>query len=234
MSLLALHRVSKTLRDGSRRRTVLREVSLEIDRGEYAVVWGLRASGRSTLLRIAAGIEPPDLGEVHFEGRQVAAGGENVLGAGIGFCQKRFGSGECRHVRDQMAVGLLARGIGPAQAQAMVSAALERCGVRELAHAGLGELDRAETVLVAIARTLAVEPRLIVVDEPTNGVELLARDGILSLLRSIADDGTAVLASAGDAPALAGADRTLALSDGELRGTQVPELAPVVPLRRRA
>ena len=234
MSLLALEGVTRTLRGGAREVTALCEVSLELDQGEYTVVWGLRASGRSTLLRIAAGIEAPDTGTVRFEGRDLGASHGGELGEGIGYCQKRIGSGECRSVRDHVMMGLLARGIHPTRARTLACAALERCGAGELQRAGLGELDRADTVRVALARSLALGPRLLVIDEPTNGVELFARDSILLLLREIADDGIAVFASAGESTGLSGADRTLALSGGQLRGELVPALAPVVPLRRTA
>ncbi len=80
-----------------------------------------------------------------------------------------------------------------------------------------------------------LSPSLLVVENPTGGVDLLARDSILALLRSLADeDGMAVLIGTGDATALAGADRALSLTDGVLRGSAFPELAPVVELRRRA
>jgi D-xylose transport system ATP-binding protein len=73
----------------------------------------------------------------------------------------------------------------------------------------------------------------LIIDEPTNGVELMQRDGILLLLRALANDGIAVLASAAESADLSGADRTLALSDGELRGDPEPELATVVSLHGR-
>ena len=76
MSLLELERVAKRYRDGQLERVVLREVSLDLDGGELAVVWGLRRSGRSTLLRVAAGIEAPDEGVVRFDGRDLAVHGE--------------------------------------------------------------------------------------------------------------------------------------------------------------
>jgi ABC-type multidrug transport system ATPase subunit len=96
------------------------------------------------------------------------------------------------------------------------------------------ELDCAETVRVELARALALAPRLLVVDEPTKGVELLERDEILLLLRSLADDGLAVLASTGESTVLAGCDRALTLDDGELHSTGAPALAEVLPLRRTA
>ena len=77
---------------------------------------------------------------------------------------------------------------------------------------------RREKIRVALARALASHPRLLVVDEPTLGVDLVARDSILRLIRSIADEGIAVLTSTGEAPCLAGTDRALTISDGRLRG----------------
>jgi ABC-type sugar transport system ATPase subunit len=98
----------------------------------------------------------------------------------------------------------------------------------------LAALDVGESVRVAIARTLALEPALLVIDEPIKGVDLLERDGILALLRSLADEGIGVLASTGESTGLAGADRGLVISEGELRGAPPAELATVLPLRRPA
>ena len=69
------------------------------------------------------------------------------------------------------------------------------------------------------------------IDEPTIGVDFAARDSILLLLRSIADEGVGVLMSTGETPCLAGADRALAMSNGRLGGELEPDLAPIVPLR---
>jgi ABC-type lipoprotein export system ATPase subunit len=233
MSLLELQRVAKRHRDGQLERVVLREVSLQIDGGELAVVWGLRRSGRSTLLRVAAGIEAPDEGVVRFDGRDLARRGADVLGAGIGYCQKLLGSGS-QLVLEVVMMPLLAAGVSPAQARLRAREALERTGVASCAALRVSTLDTYETVRVAIARVLAQGPRLVVIDDPIKGVDLLERDGILALLRSLANGGVAVLASTGEATALSGADRTLTLSEGELRGPPPQELAPVLALHRSA
>jgi ABC-type sugar transport system ATPase subunit len=96
------------------------------------------------------------------------------------------------------------------------------------------ELDAGEATRVALARALVLEPSLILLDDPIRGVDLGERDSILSLLRSLADEGIAVLAATDDATGLSGADRALSLSEGVLRGEHTPHLAPVVPLRRQA
>ena len=85
---------------------------------------------------------------------------------------------------------------------------------------------------VALARALTSDPRLLVVDEPTIGLDPLERDRILRLLRSLANDGIAILASAGDGTGLLGADRVLSLRKGKLHGELTPELAPVTDLAR--
>jgi energy-coupling factor transporter ATP-binding protein EcfA2 len=234
MSLLALEHVGKRYGEGPREHVVLQDTSLELEAGELVVVWGMRRSGRSTLLRVAAGIESPDTGVVRFDGRDLAKHSESVLGAGVGYCRRTLRSSEGQGVLDQVLVGLLARGVAPAAARSRARGALERTGAERLAALAPVELDSAEVTRVALARALALGPRLLIVDEPTKGVDLLERDGILALLRSLAEDGTAVLASAGEATELAGADRALALSGGELRGALHSELAPIVPLRPSA
>jgi len=229
MSLLVLEGVCKSTRTGAREHTVLRNVDLVLEAGEYAVLYGRRGSGRSTLLRVAAGVEAPDRGRVRFEGvdpmRDVA------LGDGIGFCPLPLGAAEGRSALEQVTMGLLARGTPPARARFRGEEALERCGASACAKTPLAGLEPAESVRVALARTIAMEPRLVVIDDPTHGVELIERDGILLLLRGLANEGIAVLASTGEPTGLSGADRTLALGEGELRGNPTPSLATVVPLR---
>jgi ABC-type lipoprotein export system ATPase subunit len=232
MSLLTLSGVSKRSRDGQLERVVLRDLSLSLDAGELTVVWGMRGSGRSTLLRIAAGIQAPDAGTVCFEGRDLADHGEDALGAGIGYCQKTLTPGGSQSALDLVMLSLLARGVSAQQARSRAREALERAGVAAAATAAISALDSAETVRVALARVLALAPRVLVIDDPIGGVDLLERDGILALLRRIADDGAAVLASTGESTGLSGADRTLTLSEGQLRGPAPAELAAVLPLRR--
>ncbi len=234
MSLLALEGVGKRYSGAAGGRAVLCDVSLQLDVGELAVVWGLKGSGRSTLLRVAAGIEAPDSGTVRFEGRDLANNGEDLLGGGIGYPERMFRFTEGQGVLDQVIVGLLARGVSPRHARVQARRALERVDAEHAATQRVAALDEGERVRVSIARALALEPALLVIDEPTRGVDLLERDGILALLRSLADEGITVLASTRDSTGLAGADRALVISEGELRGAPPAELATVLPLRRPA
>ncbi|HSZ04616.1 MAG TPA: ATP-binding cassette domain-containing protein [Solirubrobacteraceae bacterium] len=232
MSLLQLEHVSKCYGRVSER-VALRDVSLRMEPGEMVVVWGMRRSGRSTLLRIASGVETPDAGVVRFEGRDLYARHGERLGDGIGYCRRTFASSEGQLVLDHLIIGLLARGLALPQAAGRARAALERVGIGYCAALRPAQLDCAEAVRAAIARALTFAPKLLLIDEPTIGVDLLARDGILTLLRSLAQEGIAILASTGESPSLSGG-RALMLSEGELHGGRPRELATVVPLRRSA
>jgi ABC-type lipoprotein export system ATPase subunit len=231
MSLLELQAVTKRYRSGQREQSVLRDIDLQVDAGELAVVWGARRSGRSTLLRIAAGVETPDSGSILFEGRPL---GERSLGTDIGYVAKTLRCKEEQGVLDQIGAVLLARGVGVREARERAREALARAGGERCAAMKVSELGGGEALRVAIARTLALEPNLLVIDEPVATVEISERDEVLALLRGLAADGVAVLASTGEAEHLAGADLALTLRDGQLQGQRRSETSKVVPLRRGA
>ncbi len=229
MIVLELEHVVKRYRHGSR--VPLDDVSLVIEAGEMVVVWGERLSGRSTLLRVAAGIERPDAGVVRFSGRVLAGGGQQIEG-GICFCRREFGPYGGATVVEQLVAAQLARKVPRSVAQANAWGALERVGAEPYAPRVPGELRAEEVVRVSLARALTGDPRLIVIDEPTIGVDTLVRDGILRLLRSLADDGIAVLSSTVEGTGFLGADRVLSLGKGKLNGELTPGLAQVTDLER--
>lgn len=232
MSLLSLEGVSKRFRRGTRERVALRGVSLAIERGELVVVLGTRKSGRSTLLRVAAGLERPDDGIVRLDGVPLPQA-RDVVGRQISYCHGSFSPMEGERVVDHVAAALLAQRAPLAQAKRGAERALERTDVSGCAGMHPDDLTAAERVRAAIARGLVVGPRVLVIDDPTAGVGLLHGDGILRLLRSVADEGVAVLASTDDATCVSGADRAFALDDGTLRGDVQAPRADVVPLRPR-
>lgn len=231
MSLLALEKVGKTYGSGANMRLALRDVSFAIDAGELVGVWGRQRSGRSTLLRVASGIERPDEGFVRVEGLDLYARRSRGPEA-IGYCRTTFRPSEGQLVLDLLMLGQLSRGVRASLARERATETLRRLGVERCAGLRPSELDGAERVRIAIARALVRQPRLLVIDEPTIGVDLRARDDILVLLRSLADGGIAVLASATDTSGLVNVDQGLMLSDGELTGSASADSASVIPLFR--
>jgi ABC-type sugar transport system ATPase subunit len=233
VSLLTIEEVSKRYRRGSREYVALRDVSMAIARDELVAVLGARKSGRSTLMRIAAGLERPDEGVVRFEGLALSSA-TSVVGHRICFCHASFSPVHGERVLDHAAAPLLAQRLSLRAARRGAESALERAAVAECASMRPDELNGAERVRVALARALAIEPRLLVVDDPTAGVGSLESDGILRLLRSLADEGVAVLMCTDDAMSISGAHRAFSLDAGVLRGEARAHSAEIVPLRPRA
>lgn len=231
MSLLNIEHVSLLDRE-SEGRLLLDDVCLDVDAGELVAIWGKRRCGRSSLLRIACGLVAPDGGTVRFDGRQLR--GPGAIGDGIAYCAGGLRVGEAWPVQRELVEVQLARGVSRRHAQRRAHAALERAGAHDLAGRLLRSLRGAEQMRALLALALTSAPRLLLVDDVVAGVELVQRGAILRLLRSLADDGLAVLSSTDETPALAGADRALTLSEGRLHGRLAPELAEVVPLRASA
>jgi ABC-type ATPase involved in cell division len=138
---------------------------------------------------------------------------------------------EGERIVDQVAAAPLAQGLPAGRAKRAAEQALARTAIADCAGMHPSELSGAESVRAAIARGLVVAPRMLLVDDPTAGVGLLQSGGVLRLLRSIADEGIAVLMSTDDATCVSGTDRAFALDDGRLRVDVQGPQAEVVPLR---
>jgi ABC-type lipoprotein export system ATPase subunit len=236
MSLLELRDVRKSRASGGRNVLVLERESLQVDPGELVGVQGLRGSGRTTLLRLAAGIDVPDSGTVCFDGRALDRHGDEILGREIGYCEKSFRTAVGPAAIDEVIVGLLVNGVSKAEAGTRAREAIERVEGESFAARRISTLDSGECIRLAIAQALTLEPRLLLVDEPVAGVELEQRDEILSLVRSLTDDGLAILMTVGELTGLRGADQSLTIGEGKLSGSPKRKLEPVadLDLRRQA
>jgi putative ABC transport system ATP-binding protein len=233
VTLLALDHVSKSYQRGRRELLALRDVSLHVNAGEIVGVWGRRFSGRTTLLRIAAGLEAPDRGHVLLDDIDVADHPEGVLRRRVAYCHTSFAPAHADLVVEHVAVPLLAVGTRIDRACTRAQAMLDRVGAGACAEMRPHALAQGELVRVVLARALLQQPRLVLIDEPTSGVDLLEREDLLTTLRVVAkDEHVAVLMTASETPGLAGADRVLELSDGVLHGDPVSHAAEVVPFKR--
>ncbi|MBS1869406.1 MAG: ATP-binding cassette domain-containing protein [Actinobacteria bacterium] len=233
MTLLALEHVSKTYRRGGRELHALRDVSLELAAGELVGVWGPRSSGRTTLLRVAAGLEAPDRGRVLLDGVELSAHAEGALRRRVAYCHTSFAPAHGELVVEHVAVPLLAVGARLDRACTRAQAMLDRVGAGACAELRPHELAQGELMRVVLARALLQRPQLLLIDEPASGVDVLEREDLLTTLRVVAkDDRVAVLLTASETAGVAGADRVLALNDGALYGDGVRATGDVLPLKR--
>ena len=226
MALLAFEGVSKRYLDlGVHEHVVLDDVSFEIEAGTSVGIWGLQRSGKSTLLRIAAGIELPDAGVVRFEGRDITKLSDRkrarLVRTQIGLAPSSWRESRKMPVVDYVALPLLSNRASLREASIRARAALERVGATGRADAPIFALSPGERTRVAIARALVRDPALLLVDEPGLTPSPTERDELYALLRSLssARSLTVVVASE-DVAAVRTARQAMTISDGTLRFSQ--------------
>lgn len=220
MSLLELESVSKSFWRGKTELRVLRDVSLRVDAGEFVAVYGQRNSGKTALLKVAAGFEAPDTGQVEFKGTDIAGMSRRAFARlhreEIGWVEHAGPRSGGLSMRAYVAMPLLGE-MAAAEAQRRAGGALADVGAEDCAEREWDELSDAARMLVAIAHALVRKPALLVVDDPTVGLGMTDRDQIIGLLRSTASDyGVGILMAVPDMPAMARADRVHALGRGRL------------------
>ncbi|MER7418691.1 metal ABC transporter ATP-binding protein [Micromonospora peucetia] len=177
-------------------RPVLRDVSLTVTAGEVVAVLGANGSGKSTLIRAALGLVPLSSGSVTLFDRPLRRFRQWYR---IGYVPQRLGagSGVPATVREVVASGRLARRgvLRPAGAadRAAVTAALEAVGLADRARDPVGTLSGGQQQRTLIARALAGEPELLVLDEPTAGVDVASQEAFAKALHNFVDGGGTVL-----------------------------------------
>ncbi len=206
--------------DGPRELRVLKGVSVDVHRGEFVGVYGQRDAGKTTLLRIAAGFEQPTSGCVYFDGRDLATLSRGDFARlhrhDIGWVETAGPQSCGLKMRIYVALPLY-RQYGPNEAQRRAVAALARVGVEDVANQLWSSLSGGTRMLVAVAQALVREPRLLLLDYPTFGLNVIERERILGLLRSAAEDGgLGILMAVPEMPAILHAHEIRSLSRGRL------------------
>ena len=158
-------------------------LDLDLARGEFFAVVGPSGCGKSTLLDVIAGLSPPSDGRISFEGKPVA--GEVPDGIGVVF--QEDASFPWLSVRDNIAFGLRRAGVEAGETQRRVDYAIGFMGLKDFAGAYPAQLSGGMRQRVCIARTLVMQPRLILLDEPFGALDqqtrLLMGDELLRLWR---------------------------------------------------
>ncbi len=220
--LLSAHNVSKSYTMGKRSLEVLRGVSLSVARGDFLALRGASGAGKSTLLHLFGGLDSPNVGEIHFAGRNLARLSEQDIAilrnTKVGFIFQSY------HLLPEL--DALENVCLPARMLRKPADIAEKRGRELLARVGLGarmdhkpyELSGGEQQRVAIARALMNEPELILADEPTGNLDSHTGTEIVELLVSLrADKNTTLIIATHDAAVAARAPKVIQLVDGQIQ-----------------
>jgi ABC-type lipoprotein export system ATPase subunit len=221
--VVKLVHVSKEYLRGGAQVLALRDVSLEVPRGEFCAVMGPSGCGKSTLLNLVAGVDRPTGGEIVLDGRSTKnfqdSDWTRVRRECIGLVFQAFHLIPGLTAGENVAMPLLLNGGVGREVQLRVAESLESVGLRHREHHRPDELSGGEQQRVAIARALANRPRLILADEPTGNLDSTSGAEVVLLLRSLpVQSGQTVMMVTHSETAAHQADRIYLMKDGRVQG----------------
>jgi len=216
--MIKVHAVTKRFGDF----IALDDVSLEVPDGSLTALLGPSGSGKSTLLRVIAGLEAPDRGEVEV-------GGEHATHLppqerDVGFVFQHYAAFKHMTVRDNVAFGLTIRKRPKEQIKAKVDELLELVGLAGFHSRYPGQLSGGQRQRMALARALAIEPRVLLLDEPFGALDANVRADLRAWLRRLHDEVhvTTVLVTHDQEEAMEVAENLVVLRDGHIEQVGAP------------
>ena len=190
MTLLEVQGLVKQYGD----RTVVKGVSYHVDEGEIVGLLGPNGAGKTTTFRMTVGMIRPDQGSVHLDGTEVTRlPMYRRARLGMGYLSQEPSIFRQLSVQQNLDAVLEARGIPGAARQARIDELLDEFGLGHVRGSNAVNLSGGERRRLEMARTLALDPRLILLDEPFSGVDPIAVEDIQEQLRRLRDRGIAVL-----------------------------------------
>lgn len=216
--VIQLKEVWKTYRMGNMEVHALRGLNLEIRKGEFVSVMGPSGSGKSTAVNLIGCLDIPSKGQVLLDGHDIAVLEESDLaqirGKKIGFIFQQFNLIPTLTAQENVALPMVFQGIPEAQRLARAAEVLKLVELDDRMHHKPAELSGGQQQRVAIARALALEPEVILADEPTGNLDSKTGGIVMDFLRKLHQQGHTIIMVTHDANLAQYADRVEYLKDG--------------------
>lgn len=217
---------------------VLKDIDLEVQAGQVVVVLGPSGSGKSTLCRTINRLEPIDSGEIYIEGKLLPAEGKDLanLRADVGMVFQSFNLFSHKTILDNVSLApIKVRKKSKAEANKQALALLERVGIASQKDKYPAQLSGGQQQRVAIARSLAMEPKVMLFDEPTSALDPEMVNEVLDVMVSLAKEGMTMLVVTHEMGfARKAADRIIFMADGAIVEDTDPESFFTQPRSERA
>lgn len=227
MNLLEIKELSKSFCKKKRVRDILKNLNAEFRGGEVVAIMGPSGCGKSTLLNILGGIMAPDSGEILYNGSTVDLKNreetEKYRLNNIGYVLQDFALMGDRTVYRNVELPLKIRKIKDTDRRAGIYEALKKVGMDALDDSLAGTLSGGEQQRVAIARTMAYNPDIVLADEPTGALDEANSVIVMKLLKGMAAEGKIVIVVTHDAGVAKKCDVVYRLSEGQLVRQMSPD-----------
>ena len=205
---------------------VLRDIDLDIDRGQVVVVIGPSGSGKSTLCRVINRLETVDSGTISIDGEQLPVEGRKLaqLRSDVGMVFQSFNLFAHKTVLENvMLAPMTVRHLAREQARERAMVLLERVGVANQAQKYPAQLSGGQQQRVAIARSLAMDPKVMLFDEPTSALDPEMINEVLAVMTALAGDGMTMLVVTHEMGfARRAADRVVFMAEGAIAEDATP------------
>jgi putative ABC transport system ATP-binding protein len=200
----------------------LRGVSLSLQPAEFLAITGPSGSGKSTLLHLLGGVDIPTRGRVRLAGQDLGSLTETQRARfrleTVGLVFQRFHLLPMLSAAENVELPMAEAGAGRGERRDRARLLLERVSLSDRRNHKPGQLSGGQRQRVAIARALANRPRLLLADEPTGELDRSTSEEILDLFQSLNAEGTTIVVATHDLALAEGANRQVAIVDGQLRG----------------
>lgn len=234
MAILSVKNIKKTYttRLGGNQVQALKNVTFDVEQGEYVAIMGESGSGKTTLLNILAALDKPTSGTVLLENRDFSRIRESKRAVfrrdNLGFVFQDFNLLDTFSLQDNIFLPLVLAGCDYETMNKRLQPIAEKLGITQLLQKFPYEVSGGQKQRAAVARALITQPKLILADEPTGALDSRATDELLRLFSAVNDDGQTIVMVTHSVKAASHANRVLFIRDGEVfhqiyRGTSTNE-----------